>query len=452
MDKVQLIEYKHYSESKLISLLKVKDSKEFKNIIDELKNKKIICKLNDGKYSFGFVGLCIVNHVMLIINPKHNNNNICNDYDNIIKLLREYSKREKLKTYEEEFLSFNGQQYTNNILGIVMYIVDDFISNGFYKKHQKNVIINGTGRIDWNRTIERNSIMFNQNNQPIYIELDTLRSEIDCDAQITNIHKYIVNKCFKLIHELELNSILGYEYIEIPINDNYDNEFMILNIENELNIEFEDRKINLLKAMLNFINHSSSKNDDISILLFGTKYFNIVWEKINSYLFKNQYNVLSKNIPGFYWKGLLGNWIKDKSNIIPDILRIYERNLIIIDAKYYNVIITEENIKGNPGSYDVLKQYIYQMTFDKQKSKLNIDSIFNILLYPKKIQEKYKHFGFVKFDIFDYDPIMNIYMSDNYVYNRYLNYKPFAEKEIKDFIDYIKDVKLNNKNISENKI
>lgn len=447
MIKVVVQENKNYFDFQLIS--KFQTNKEgFKYIFNKLKEKGILVKQNDG-FKFKFVGICIVDNKTIFINPKY----LSDDKESqiVLRLLMEYSNREILELAEKEYLSHEYKDKTN-ILGVIDYILKDYFENGLYINIEKRLNINGQGRIDWNRTIERNSVMFNKNGQPIYTELETWENNINNNFIITNIHKYIINECFKKLKQLGLLDIFNYEYLELEINEEYDKEFMLNKLNKELNNQFEDRKVSILKAMISFINELSSDSEDEPIILFGTKFFHVVWEKVNSYIFSNEYNSLSKYIPIPKWKTLQGKWIANRKNkIIPDILKLHRENFMILDAKYYSIKLNDNSVRGNPESYDIIKQFTYQLAFENLKDDKYISKFkslgnekeieriratnktINALLYPKEINKTYKIFGFVKLDIFDLDPLLNIYISPTKAFTRYMNNNKFSENELDDF-------------------
>lgn len=448
MIKVVVQENKEYSDFQLISKLKT-NRNGFESIVDKLKEKGILVK-EKGSFKFKFVGICIVDNKIIFINPKY----LSDDMENqvVLRLLMEYSGREILDIEEEEYLSYD---YKNdaNILGTIDYILKDYFENGLYMNLEKILDINGPGRIDWNRTIERNSVIFNKKGQPVYTELVTWENNINNNFIITNIHKYIINQCFEKLNELGLLDIFNYEYLEFEINKEYDEEFMLSKLNKELNNQFEDRKVNILKAMISFINKAGSDAEDEPIILFGTKSFHVIWEKVNSYIFSNQYNTLSKCIPIPKWKTLKGKWIDSRKNKIrPDILKLYKENFMILDAKYYNIELNDTYINGNPESYDVVKQFTYQSAFENLKNDEYVSKIktpenekeiekirsskkiINAFIYPKEIDQIYEILGFVKLDIFNLAPILNIYISPKIIFERYINNNKLCEAELDGFL------------------
>ena len=442
-------------ENEKHSLEDLKHKLEFKNIDEEnlefekIKNKlckRGILKTAESLFYFKFVGICLVNNIVIKIIPKYFQKEEECDFKKILKLLIEYSARETLTVKEEAFLSFNINDNNENLLTLIKFLVDDYFYNGLYLKKEKRNFLNGFGEIDWNKTIEQNKVLFNQKNQPIYTEIQTTESTINYNENITKVHKSILNECFDLLKEIKLLDLFAYQVEFFDIEENFDNDFKLDILTRELSMQFEDRKTNLLKSMINFINRKNDSKDDVQLTLYGTKYFYIIWEKVNSYVFNNEYKELSKHISKIQWENNLIKKELDTNQevkIKPDILKRYKDlkqniDLIIIDAKYYNI-----HSEHKPSSYDVIKQYVYELAFNYSKEKnkeFNIKSIYNIFLYPNHYHcdKKYACFGQAKFDIFGLKPIKNIYISDDLIFDRYINMNPFKEENIKEFCKIIK--------------
>ena len=68
-----------------------------------------------------------------------------------------------------------------------------------------------------------------------------------------------------------------------------------------------------------------------------------------------------------------------KNRLTPDILKVVVheniRCLLILDAKYYNLRIENEYLKGNPGVDDITKQYLYHTALKSYIEKNNIKTM-----------------------------------------------------------------------------
>lgn len=126
-------------------------------------------------------------------------------------------------------------------------------------------------------------------------------------------------------------------------------------IDEELKIQFNDRKVNLLKSLKSFLLNESFKSD-ISFSLWGTGTFYEVWEKVCAEVLGNEYKPGNK-----YYKAITKNtrayWVdikKYSASMIPDIIFEKDNVTYLIDAKYY----TKEGLK-DMAIQDIAKQFLY---------------------------------------------------------------------------------------------
>jgi hypothetical protein len=453
MERVCFIENRYYSKKYFEEELK-RDRKFINSFIRELRKRniiKLVKKKNkednskdtidyvidsidddstNNNYKFSYVGLIIYEDILLIIAPKYKKGLLeKKEQDQLIKLFKEYSLREKLNVEESEFLGHSGlNNDKSNILGIIDYLLEDYTENGLYINDEAKIGINGSGVVDWDKTIERNNVFWSKSMQPIYIETITKRLENNKHLIITQIHKYVLSKCISLLEDLGVREIFGYDDIEFDIQDLFeDNDEIIYYLENELDVQFIDRKISIIEAMISFIKKQSSDSEDCEIQFYGTRYFHIVWEKILGYILSNQYEEFKKYIPKPIWLDYENSKKDDegevkeniKSTFIPDILIEDKENdrFMILDAKYYNFNFNSDGeLIGNPpGIEDIMKQLAYESIFNK-----NFKNIENIFLVPSN--EETKIIGVVRLELFGTKgEIKVIGINAEYVYDKFIN-------------------------------
>ncbi|WP_349407210.1 LlaJI family restriction endonuclease, partial [Clostridium perfringens] len=262
---------------------------------------------------------------------------------------------------------------------IINFLLEDYIENGLYKNEVNSYELNGDGDIDWDKTIDEVDPLV-INNQWVYTDLITKNSIIDTDRFITMLHAKIINQCMELLNKTGLNNILKYniEAIEKCIDNIEDKGYIFYEIDKEITVQFSDRKRRVLKAIKSYLEQKSGTEEN-DLLLYGTRNFKWIWEVICGYIFDNEFikdGSLSKyekygiESPEWtiYGDGIVSldesTILKEKKNrLTPDILKVTEYNgqkyLLILDAKYYNVIVEKGKIKGNPGIEDITKQYLY---------------------------------------------------------------------------------------------
>lgn len=421
MKKIEFIENKYIDRLELINKLSGD-----KKIFNMLKENRLI-KLSKDDFNlcaFSYVGVIFVRNLLIYVFPKVYTYKDIDDIKlkNMIKLFLEYSKRETLDVEEKEFLGIDEDCEKGNLLSIIDFILEDYSENGLYYKKTRINEINGNGCIEWGKTIDRNKVYFNENNEIIYYEVMTSRRNIRDDYIITKIHKYIINKCIELINELGILEILVYnvDTFDLDFSDIEDIQFIREELIKELSLIFNDRKIKLLKTMLAFINNEVFDGKENEMLVFGTRNFEIVWEKINSYIFKNQYALYSKDIPKPQWICQETKEVNYRKTIIPDIVNVEEdfKLFNILDAKYYTTNFIQGRLEGTvPGTEDIIKQLVYE---DFLKQKYINYTFTNSFIIPTC--NEMKKIGVVGFPISNTNKLINlIHMNIDKVISLYIN-------------------------------
>ena len=292
-------------------------------------------------------------------------------------------------------------------------------------------------------------------------------NELEDEYIITQIHKWAIKYClskYGLI--LDYNSSVFHEDAINNINEIGEETFIKRILEKELSEVFVDRNIRLLKLLKSLITNEFDTNQK-NISLFGTRNFEIIWEKVCSKVFKN--DIENKAPLPYEQKSFKDNikrpiWSDDntgegvpKETIIPDIVCVnYSRkSFFIIDAKYYNTRfesspteiqdnsgvadVSKQILQDNPGVADVSKQILYEHAFRDifDKEFLNW---YNILVFPKLgISDLWEIYGTVKFglNIFMENTVWLMYFSPNKIYSNYLNNSAWGEIQLNLIADTI---------------
>lgn len=204
-----------------------------------------------------------------------------------------------------------------------------------------------------------------------------------------------------------LNFVLTYnvDNIENSLEDLAEVDRIEREIENEIMVQFNDRKKRVLQAIKAYISKRSDTSE-INLLLYGTRNFKWIWEVICGYVFHNEFVKSGKKSKYKIYEIESPKWYIDNSNnlegddsneyemqknrLTPDILKVvvYDdiRCLLILDAKYYNLRIENECLKGNPGIDDITKQYLYHTALKKYIEKNNINKLINAFLFPCELK------------------------------------------------------------------
>lgn len=440
------IELYEYTKFQLQSKLQYNDEDYFvfeKNLLE----KSIIKIDSNNKIKFTFVGFIYFEEKLLMILPKYmeqpKSNKNFSKIRQIVQLLLKYSQNKADLTIEElETFGHFSDESPSNLFVLADFLMTDFTENGLYKTDIISKNINGLGEIEWNETMEQQD-MFLIDNSPFYPYFFTTDLQLDEEHIIYQIHQAILNEVSAFFNKFEVFNVFNYKSLNfnVTLEEIGDFNYLISCIDKELQVEFSDRKLQLLKALKSYILNEKFESTTKGIKLFGTRTFHVIWEKVCSYVFGNQYDIFKKFIPKPFWKDLGTGITVREPTLIPDIL-IHDndtKSFFILDAKYYLThFVQNENrfdIIHNPGIGDLTKQYLYEQALRKKSQIVKESECYNIFLMPT---EKDSHFfGHASIDIFNND-FKGIYLyrqNTETLYNKFLKDETIGTNYFKDFID-----------------
>lgn len=436
------------------------DSKNIDRILKELSFSNIISKTNKGAYKITYVGVVIIDNIVIYCYPKylHNYdlknqddfNELNNHFKEVIKVIKKYGLKNR-QTVESD-LFYND---SDNFLPLILYFVDDYYEKGLYENTQRITEINGSGEILWDTTIN-NTFPMIKNNRPYYLELHTKKRITDLNNYFRKLHQIILDEVFDILADTQLDELFGIPRIphlsNIKREDFDDVENIIRKLDKELNIQFNTRKIKLLKAIKKYLEKESSSGLFDNINLYGVRKYEYVWEDVCKTVFDDMLNETMTNLPielnpkfYKYRNNKLSELIEHpiwyiegeknkKDTYIIDLITIYEDNFLIFDAKYYDVEISKKEINGQPGIESITKQYMYQLTY-KDFYKAHELNVFNSFLFPIDGENSIKGYAILEMlNKFELEPIKAIFVSAKEIYECYLKnsskYKEEFRKKI----------------------
>ncbi len=342
---------------------------------------------DDAKYVFKYVGIVSLYNKVITVYPKYISDTsvLSDDMKQIIKVLEKYnSKYEEIKLYTE-----SDDTPSLNRLPLMLYFLNDYFENGLYTNEMTVFEINGDGAINWSRTINETFALIS-NNSPYYPELITYKRKTDESDLFRRLHVAIISKCSLELEESGLTDLFDLERADISdetVDELGDAEFLLRKINAELSSQFNTRKQTLLQAMYTYVADNAYNRNSDSISFFGTSSFHVVWEKVCGDVFDNQLNrrlcelklpsvevahdykakannTLLEIIPKPQWSVITEDkWIEASDTLIPDCIVINDDAFVILDAKYYRIHLTSNQIKGQPGIGDITKQHLYELVY-----------------------------------------------------------------------------------------
>ena len=357
---------------------------------------------------------------------------LLNKMKQVLKVLEKYNRSE-----EQIINVFNGNNENRsfNMLAVILYLLNDYYEYGIYSNSEDIVEINGDGDILWGRTIDE-SFAFIQNNRPYYMELYTRKTIDDNQDYFTRLHECILTECSEQLHLAQIDILFDMDQIllsEEKLHDFGDTDYILEQLQKELNTQFNTRRQSLLKTLYAYVAQNKKMLEDTEgISMFGTTAFHAVWEKVCAEVFDNKLRTslekLNLSVPlaeGYKpndtlieiiekpkWQGLDTEVKIAADTLIPDLISIskVENNdyFLIFDAKYYNIQLEKgKKLSGNPGIGDVTKQYLYQLAYKKFIKDHNIAVVRNCFLMPTEKNEIINK-GTVKLEILEVLGLENI--------------------------------------------
>ena len=358
-----------------------------------------------GKENESFVGIKIKGNDVYFYYPEAydldlNSKSLRND---VISILRTISIA-KTSSKDRNELYTGRENLTEFALDSYLWVIFDYMKNGYYVNKEKIYQANHKGKINWKRTLDTNPII-SKKKQIIYNDIIAETSS-STDNIIVEIHKYCLKKSIDSIGWLfNLNS----NFIKVGKMTEHLKTMYLVTLKKELSHTFDDSKKMRLKRFLDVLQGLDAKIEDRDFV-YGVDSYYYVFEKMIDKIFGN------RDVKEFYPKGkwyLTSNEFKPKdgSDLRPDTILVNEidgkKNAYILDSKYYRYGTTgDEN--DLPGTSSIQKQISYGDFVKNSKKDEHFDNIYNAFLLPfNKSEEIFKsnenmvYIGFAKTDTND---------------------------------------------------
>ncbi len=348
-------------------------------------------------YVFTFVGVIVIAGRVLKCYPKYllSANAPKDELHQIIKVLEKYNAKEQII----RMFNDSSESSSFNLLAVMLFLLQDYYENGVYSNTEDIVESNGSGEILWDKTINETFTLLSAN-RPYYTDLQTKKRVTDDFDYFKRLHECILTKASKEMRDAELLDL--FEITDVDLSDEKledfgDKDYILYQIDRELNTQFNTRKQMVLKTIYAYIDNSGSLYDTDCLSLFGTNSFNLVWEGVCADIMDNQLGIplgaLHLPIPlkpeydkrvkliDLIEKPLWTATGKEaKDTLIPDLISIKGDRFIIFDAKYYNARLEYGSApQGQPGIESVTKQYLYQLAYQRfivDHCFLNVENCF----------------------------------------------------------------------------
>lgn len=335
----------------------------------KIKNLKDICYVSSNYSNDNYVGIKFLDDDIEVYFPMGyeipSDNSECRK--SIISLLKTISIERILNKSDSKYSLNNGKDKEIPINSF-LWIIDDYLNNGLYTDKEKIYKKGKNGKINWKKTL--NTKFYISNNSAIYLDPYVEKNTLE-DNIITDIHAYCLGVSIDYI---------GWIFGNIPRpNNNIKVEriaYYVSIINKELIQSFDDKKKTLLMN-LKMILEMSGGDYKIKMKNIGTNSYEYIWE----YMVNSVYGNLD---PKLYFPNSKYHLIGfdddiESSSLRPDTVLEVEKDLYILDSKYYKYGITK-NPSDLPSTDSIQKQITYG---DHAKNKIQKhEKIFNAFIIP----------------------------------------------------------------------
>lgn len=410
MNVLYLAEGYKYTKEKLDKLLGL-------NLISELLKKKVLMKLTDSalsfevieeeiiekeepdlidkSYAFDFVGFIVYCDICIFVYPKYflrkegtlelrdplSEDEIKDIFQQLSTVLYAIKKYRDSKTKNITDTSIEEIHHVRESrLAMMLYFLFDYFENGIYSNRKEINEVNGNGEINWNLTIDSFQPIF-VDNKPYYVSYCNQRMITNKECLASKIHAAVIKQCSDELASCGILEFLGLsEIYEIDSNtlDSLGDITALKNaLINERRSQFNTRKHELLSYLIAYIEEEGNLKVKSEAQFYGTRNFNIIWEKAVSAAFGDvkdkiigngegitysEYIKEPEKIPAPYY--CVDNTVYSWDGLRPDCICIVGNSFSILDAKYYLPEIKDGILVGLPGVGDILKQHMYQKGYE----------------------------------------------------------------------------------------
>lgn len=376
--------------------------------------------LEKGVYLFTYVGMFLIDGACIIVYPKYLKNYRKDKYNGYKDLKQIVEVIIKYQANKQDFGgdTNDGKEYFN-ILSLTLDLFDNYYKYGLYRNEMDISEINGYGQVLWNRTMNY-SIPYIKENRPIYFDYYTSKKVNNFDDFFHRLHACLLTEISDNLNDILL--ILEVEPLKLSnekLDDFGDVDHIIQLINQELSQQFVTSRHNTLKLIKSYFEKSYTYNQSDVVSLVGTGSFHNIWEEACSVVLNNNFDdtlidlkltykkthystKISKIVeqPKWYYSRDEAPHLANKT-LIPDIISINneEKTFSIYDAKYYQIILNDEQVAKQPGIADITKQYLYELAYKEFMVENKLSMKENAFLMPTDEDEK-KIIGYVSLDMF----------------------------------------------------
>ena len=191
-----------------------------------------------GSYQFVYVGLVLVDDLCIIVYPKYlpevdddsPGEPVQRAMRQVFRVLRKHGgSYSDISAMTEEGMRANGR------LALMLMLLEMYDEYGVYENYVKTLADNGSGEINWERTIASN-LPFMSNGRPIYMDYKTVESDQDAADFVMRLHRAVLTECSKFMQDSGLASLLALDEVwltDAAVEDFGDADFVAYRLDRE---------------------------------------------------------------------------------------------------------------------------------------------------------------------------------------------------------------------------
>lgn len=269
-----------------------------------------------------------------------------------------------------------------------LWIIRDYIVNGFYRNNEKIYRHNAKGKINWKKTLNTQPIISNGN--VIYNNL-VVEITNDCDSVITEAHRLCV---YDSIRKAGWLFGISEKVFYIPSPTESLVKKYIRTINSEIKKTFDDVKKVRLSHMLKVLS-GVDDSKQVAEIVYGVDKYHYIYERMVDAIFGNITDIkrYNPNASWFIIKDKNSLEEREASALRPDTIRIdpYPKTYLVddktktayvLDAKYYRYGTTGDP-KDLPETTSIQKQVTYATHIKTNlEHEEKIEKIHNAFVLP----------------------------------------------------------------------
>ncbi|MGF0127757.1 LlaJI family restriction endonuclease [Selenomonas bovis] len=284
----------------------------------------------------------------------------------LFRTLWHYRERKpEAKEWERQALQASGRDSRSNCIDEAMYILQDFIRNGYLQRRRTRISQRITGRVLWPQTIHK-TVPLVTHRQAVYHEPYMKASNPVYSDMIQKIHRYLVAEVYR-----DWGWVTGVSAAVTPEMEPPCSQEMAQRVlADEIRQTYIQRETELFKAMRRYLLQRGSTDQQEQQAFLLTPDFQWIWEDMCGAVLGNRYEEMHTAL----FKAPVA--AQERATIFsagykpvfeaqrPDLLCRHGTALHVLDAKYYDYR------NSFPGLPDIVKQYFYHDTLRERLKAL----------------------------------------------------------------------------------